>query len=271
MPLTLVPGFITKKETAELFQRSHRQLTRDLADAMKVQDPKVLDNCRLRTEDGETRQGIGITPELLDQLRIEGKNPVWYLRTSWLEKTYGRRGRGQRRDQRPSSIFTADAEEGTDASSRPDLVHVLRERIRGLEADKEDLRDEMKIKNQQIADRVEREKETNLLIRDLHVLLSDSQRRLLTPIQGPTPNVADGYAEPLADAPRPIDAEVRLPTKAAEKGIPRQTSPAQQPVRKQSRRKPAEKKRSIAKNDSPGNTSAAATKSKSLWSRLFSQ
>jgi hypothetical protein len=269
MPLTLVPGFITKKETAELFQRSHRQLTRDLADAMKVQDPKVLDNCRLRTEDGETRQGIGITPELLDQLRIEGKNPVWYLRTSWLEKTYG--GRGQRRDQRPSTVFAADMEDGTDASSRPDLVHVLRERIRGLEADKQDLRDEMKIKNQQIADRVEREKETNALIRDLHTLMADSQRRLLPPIQVPTPHVADGYGEPLADVPRPIEAEVRQPTKAAEKEIPRQTSTAQQPARKQSRRKPVEKKRGITKNDSQGNTSAAATKSKSLWSRLFSQ
>jgi hypothetical protein len=274
MPPTLVPGFITKKETAELFQRSHRQLTRDLADAMKVQNPKVLDNCRLRTEDGETRQGIGITPELLDQLRTEGKNPVWYLRTSWLEKTYGGRGRGQRRDQRPAVVFAADAEEGTDAASRPDLVHVLRERIRGLEADKQDLRDEMKIKNQQIADRVEREKETNALIRDLHTLMADSQRRLLPPIQVATPQGTDGYGESLTDARRPTEAEVIPPAKAAEKGSrrqvpPRQTPTEQQPRRKQSRRKLANKGRTIAKNDSPVNAPAPASKSKSLWSRLF--
>jgi hypothetical protein len=73
--------------------------------------------------------------------------------------------------------FTADAEEGSDVLSRPDLVYVLRERIRGLEQDKQDLRDEMKIKNQQMADRVEREKETNALIRDLHTLMS----RISTP------------------------------------------------------------------------------------------
>jgi len=39
MVSTPVPGFITKKDAAENYQRSHRQITRDLADAMKVQDP----------------------------------------------------------------------------------------------------------------------------------------------------------------------------------------------------------------------------------------
>ncbi|MGH3429833.1 MAG: hypothetical protein ACRDQZ_20065, partial [Mycobacteriales bacterium] len=118
---------------------------------MKMQNPKMLDHCRLRTEDGETREGIGVTPELLDQLRIKGKNPVWFLRVSWLEKTYGRRGRPQRREQTPSGTFTADTEEGSDGSSRPDMVRVLREQIRRLDQDKQDLRDEIKIKNQQIA------------------------------------------------------------------------------------------------------------------------
>ena len=182
MSSTPVPGFITKNETAQLFQRSHRQLTRDLADAMKIQNAKVLDNCRLHTQDGETREGIGVTAELLDELRLAGKNPVWYLRVTWLEKTYGRRGNPQRREQIPAAGFGAVGDEGSDVvSSRPDMVHVLRERIRGLELDKQDLRDEMKIKNQQMAERVEREKETNALIRDLHTLMADLQRRLPPP------------------------------------------------------------------------------------------
>ncbi|CAL1125298.1 unnamed protein product [Cladocopium goreaui] len=178
MPTTPVPGFITKKEASEKFARSHRQLTRDIADAMKVQNAKVLDHCRLRTEEGEVIDGLGMTPELIDQLCLDGKNPVWYFRTSWLEKQYGRRGHV--RQQRPGSDHVASSmEEGSEPSARPELVHVLRERIRGLEQDKQDLRDEMKIKNQQIADRVEREKETNALVRDLHTLMADMQQRLL--------------------------------------------------------------------------------------------
>jgi hypothetical protein len=272
MPPTPVPGFITKKETAQHFQRSHRQITRDLADAMKVQNPKVLDNCRLHTEDGETREGIGVTPELLDELRISGKNPVWYLRVSWLEKIYGRRGRPQRREQTSADAFTPEPEEGSDVSSRPDLVHVLRERIKGLEQDKQDLRDEMKIKNQQMADRVEREKETNALIRDLHTLMADLQRRLPPPTQAPSPQIMDGRT----DEPRPVQrAEEAVVTKS--KSNPSPTTPEKgnraptdrRHKRNQSRQKPAINKPAIAKKPPQKNDAPPTPKSKSLWSRLF--
>ncbi len=275
MSPTPISGFITKKETAEFFQRSHRQLTRDLADAMKVQNPKVLDNCRLHTEDGETREGMGVTPELLDELRIKGKNPVWYLRVTWLEKIYGRRGRPQRREQTPADAFTAAAEEGSDVSSRPDLVHVLRERIKGLEQDKQDLRDDMKIKNQQIADRVEREKETNALIRDLHTLMADLQRRLLPPpTQTPPPQIMDGRT----DEPRPTQrAEEAVVTKS--KPTPPPTMPEKgsrvptdrRHKRNQSRQKPAMKKPAIVKKPPQKTDTVPTPKSKSLWSRLFSR
>ncbi len=272
MPSTPVPGFITKKETAQHFQRSHRQLTRDLADAMKMQNPKVLDNCRLHTEDGETREGIGVTSELLDELRVNGKNPVWYLRVTWLEKTYGRRGRPQRREQTPAGAFNSDAEEGGDVLSRPDLVHVLRERIKGLEQDKQDLRDEMKIKNQQMADRVEREKETNALIRDLHTLMADLQRRLPPPTQTPPTQIMEGRT----DESRPMQrAEEAVSTKS--KPTPLPTMPEkgsraltdQQQKRNQSRQKSTGKKPAIAKKPPQKTESAPPPKSKGLWSRLF--
>ena len=272
MPPTPVPGFITKKETAQHFQRSHRQLTRDLADAMKVQNPKVLDNCRLHTEDGETREGIGVTTELLDELRIKGKNPVWYLRTSWLEKTYGRRGRSQRREQTPAGAFNADAEEGSDVSSRPDLVHVLRERIKGLEQDKQDLRDEMKIKNQQMADRVEREKETNALIRDLHTLMADLQgdcrrRRRHRRRKSWT----GGRMNPArCNVPRKRSSRKQNPLhrrRCRRRGVGfSQTSGKK---RNQPRQKPAMKKPTIAKKPPQKNDAPPPPKSKSLWSRLF--
>ena len=276
MPSTPVPGFITKKETAQHFQRSHRQLTRDLADAMKVQNPKVLDNCRLHTEDGETREGMGVTPELLDELRIKGKNPVWYLRVTWLEKTYGRRGRPQRREQTPADAFTTDAEEGSDVvSSRPDLVHVLRERIRGLEQDKQDLRDDMKIKNQQIAERVEREKETNALIRDLHTLMADLQRRLLPPpTQTPPPQIMDGRTDEPPPMQRAGEAVVTKPKATPPTTMPKKGSRAikdQRQKRNQSRHKPAMKKPATTKKPPQKNDTPPTPKSRSLWSRLFTR
>ena len=272
MQSTPVPGFITKKETAKLFQRSHRQLTRDLADAMKVQNPKVLDNCRLHTEDGETREGIGVTPELLDDLRLTGKNPVWYLRVTWLEKTYGSRGRPQRREEFVPDASLGRLEEGTDVASRPDLVRVLRERIRGLEQDKQDLRDEIKIKNQQSSERVEREKETNALIRDLHTLMADLQRRLLPP---PTqPNLPQITARPLEESrptPSPTDAIVAKPKNTAVTTPKKEnrTSTEQSPKRNSPRHKPSMKKAAAPKKTSSKDNVKSPSKSKSLWSRLF--
>ncbi len=274
MPPISISGFITKKETAEQFQRSHRQLTRDLADAMKLQNPKVLDNCRLHTEDGETREGIGVTPELLDELRIKGKNPVWYLRVTWLEKTYGRRGHPQRREQTPAGAFGAVADEGSDAvSSRPDLVHVLRERIRGLEQDKQDLRDDMKIKNQQIAERVEREKETNALIRDLHTLMADLQRRLLPPpTQTPPPQIMDGRTDEPDPISRAGETVVTKPKPTPPPTMPEKGSRAtkdQRQKRNHPHQKPAIKKSAIAKKPPQKNEAPPPPKSPSFWSRLF--
>jgi len=283
MPSTPIAGFITKSDAAEQYQRSHRQLSRDLSDAMKVQVPRVLENCRLHTEDGKDIEGMGVTPEIIDQLCVEGKNPTWYLRTSWLEKTYGRRGGPRRRSQKRSDVFTGDAGEGSDTASRPELVHVLRERIQGLERDKEDLRDEMKIKNQQIADRVDREKETNALIRDLHTLMADLQRRLLLPTHGRLPQSTESFVETQANAPKParrtdeaaaVEAEVSAPAKAPKKGsrrpgMRRRTTAKKRKKSEPSRRKPATKKRNAVKKKSTANDTSSATKSRSLWSRLF--
>lgn len=282
MPSTPIAGFVTKIEAAEQYQRSHRQLTRDLSDAMKAQNSKVLDNARLHTEDGTIIEGMGITPEIIDQLCIEGKNPTWYLRSTWLEKAYGRRGGTGHHDRaRPDAIVT-DGEQGSVTPSRPGLEEILRERIRDLERDKDDLREEMKIKNQQIADRVERERETNALIRDLHTLMADLQRRLLPPpAETPPSQITAGRAEPRAPKSAPRDevaateAEVIPTAKTPEKGSRRPGMPSrppakQRPSRKHTRRATDIKKPVTTKNETPASDTSKATKSRSLWSRLFS-
>lgn len=286
MPSTPIAGFITKIEAAENYHRSHRQLSRDLSDAMKVQDSKVLANCRLGTEDGNVIEGVGVTPEIIDQLCADGKNPTWYLRAAWLEKTYGRRGAPRRRDRARSDVTTSDTEEGTSTLSRSELVPVLRERIQSLERDKQDMREELKIKNQQIADRVEREKETNALIRDLHTLMADLQQRLLPPpAQTAMPQITDGQVTSRAEATNPTrstskptakDVEVNPPSQKPKKAMRRaRTAPRSTTKRRKNRsisdRKPAHKKPAAPKHESSTKKAAAQTKSRSFLSRLFSR
>lgn len=281
MQPTPIPGFITKKETAEQFQRSHRQVTRDLADAMKVQNPKVLDHCRLRTEDGETREGTEVTPELIDELRLSGRNPVWYLRVSWLEKIYGRRGHGQRRESSSDDMLDDGAGERIVVSARPELVHVLRQQVRALEQDKQDLRDELKIKNHQIAERVEREKETNSLMRELHTLMADLQRRTLPP---PTPPpVVPGAERPIEQA-TPVASEpvVVVSTTVADRApSPKRPQKVAAPEKgsrpladrraHKSAHKHAAKKPSVGKKQSPKPDAQPPPKPKGFWFHFFSR
>ena len=280
MPSSAIPGFITKTDAVETYQRSHRQLSRDLADAMKVQNELVLENCQLRTENGNVLDGMGVTLELIDQLRKDGQNPVWYLRTSWLEKTYGRRGNVRRGQRRKPDVTMPSREKGSDSSSHPDVGRLLRERIEGLERDKQDLRDELRIKNQQIADRVEREKETNALIRDLHTLMADLQHRLLpSPTRGSVPQITEGHVESgpsksrqRNDAPA-ADVHVAPSTKP-EKGS-RHGSKSARTTRKPSKRKTtrrstSKKKSSSRQSKSPRTNASAASKPRSFLSRLFS-
>lgn len=279
-----VPGFITKTEATESYERSHRQLTRDIADAMKSQNAKVLDHCQLRTEDGQVLEGSSVTPDIIDQLRLEGKNPVWYLRTTWLEEAFGRRGRARRPSERPT-LYDLDSpsEEGSVLSPRPDLVHVLRETIRSLERDKDDLRAEMKIKNQQIADRVEREKETNALIRDLHNLMADLQQRVLPPI---VPRISEPKDAPYRPAdptktaspnsePRSRVTEIEIDRRPVQPKPEKETALA---LKSKSAKTPRSapqgtimKARTVTKFKTPTpKPPKAPRKSKRFWSRLFS-
>jgi hypothetical protein len=179
---SIIPGFVTKKYACRTYKRSHRQLTRDVGAAMATQDERVLRNLMLRTEDGEVRIGTEVTTELISSLRLEGLNPMWYVRAAWMERTFGKRSDPERAHD--EGITTQPIEEKTEAvpiPTGPDILVLLRERLQELEKDKIELRGELKIKNEQIREANEREKETNILMRDLHELMMDMQRRLLPP------------------------------------------------------------------------------------------
>ncbi len=282
MPSTPIAGFITKIEAAEQYQRSHRQLSRDLSDAMKLQNPKVLENCRLHTEDGRLVAGMGVTPETIDQLCIQGKNPTWYLSTTWLEKKYGRRDNASRSERpRPDTDITGEVKTST-TESRPALEQILRDRIHDLERDKKDLKEELKIKNQQIAERVQLEKQTNELVRNLHTLMADLQGRLLpAPSQRsdhlPTGSIDNGSkttqaAHPTSE-PAPSTVEVSPSTTETKKKTRRPAG------HRRSKKKRSVKKRGAAKRttdtrkptskQTPAGDTSTPTKRRGLWSRLL--
>jgi hypothetical protein len=284
MPSTPIAGFITKSEAAEQYQRSRRQLSRDLSDAMKLQDPKVLEHCRLHTEDGRVIEGMGVTPEIIDQLCVDGKNPTWYLRTTFLEKQYGRRGGTRRQVSASPDTTVADAEKGSATAPRAALEQILRDRIHDLERDKKDLKEELRIKNNQIAERVQLEKQTNELVRNLHTLMADLQRRLLPPPTAEPPShVPESLSEPhvvktasRADDTAVKEVEITPPPSRVKKGSRQVGTPSSTPTKQRRSRGPARrttsaKKTPAAKKKAPASEPTNATKPRSFLSRLFSR
>ena len=195
MDTALIPGFITRKQASERCKRAERTLQRYWSRAIELKDDTVLKSLKLRTEDGEVIEGKNVTKDIIDDLKKQGRNPTWYVHATWVERKYG-----PRLEEKPKPTPTSQKEAGggeNDSPTPPDasdsIMPMLREQIQKLEQDKQDLRDEMKIKNKQIEQANERDKETHILMRDLHELLRDMQQRL------PAPSVPV-----LADAPSNI-------------------------------------------------------------------
>jgi hypothetical protein len=180
MDTSPIPGFITRKQASERCQRAERTLQRYWSRAVGLRDLKVLQHLKLWTEDGKVIEGPDVTKERIEQLKEERQNPTWYVDATWADKTYSPRppdGAVQTPEAKPA------AERG-DLDVPDAVAALLRQQIQDLQHDKEELREELRIKNQQINDANEREKETNILMRDLHRLMSDMQQRLLPAPQG---------------------------------------------------------------------------------------
>ncbi len=183
MDTSPIDGFITRKHASERCKRSERTLQRYWSRAIEHQDETVLTHLKLDTEDGEIIQGPKVTKELIDRLKKDRRNPTWYVHAQWVDATYAPRLEegSDTGEKQPAESPAADA--ASQPTTTPD-VHVLsllQERITQLEQDKHDLKDELKIKNDQINQANERDRETHVLMRDLHELLRDMQQRLPAP------------------------------------------------------------------------------------------
>lgn len=222
MPPATIPGFATKKQASRLYRRSRRQLTRDLSKAMLKRDERLLKHVKLRTEDGVLHDGTDITTEAILQMKADGKNPVWYVSTNWMEQTYGLRTERDTPDTEqddsippdvqtdhnpaPATAPRDDAREQTQPAdhehTRLDSNHVFDDRVRwledkvhGLEEDKRHLRSQLVIKDQQLTERTELQKE-------LHRLMAHLQERLLLPGEHAAPKANRGE-RPVPETPQP--------------------------------------------------------------------
>ncbi len=301
MPSSLPSGFLTKKEACRRYKRSHRQLTRDLGAAMRASDERVLQNFRLRSEDGQSREGTEVSSDLISKLRLEGHNPMWYVRATWMEKTYGPRGEPREESApQPSEEPAGDRGAPNAPDVHPDITQMYGKQMERIEEENARLRDELKIKNEQIRESNERQKETNVLMRDLHVLMKDLQQRLLPAPESKAPALTHGHvvatseaadATPLekgsgspkrhaertkSKASAPKRADVVALSKAAaarptDKGI---DSPPRHTERPKTARKPKRAARSRKASTKAGAPPKASTKSRSgkfaaIMSRLF--
>ena len=88
MATSSIPGFITKTQAAQRYKRDFRNIGKDMAVAFAMRDDELLRHLKLRTKDGEIREGTDVTPDKVVQLQKEGMVPTWYLDTIHFDSKY---------------------------------------------------------------------------------------------------------------------------------------------------------------------------------------
>jgi hypothetical protein len=153
MAVSIPSGYVTRSAAPRTFNRSKRALERDLDNAYRAVDEDVLVAFRLVTKDGVKREAREVTTELVEELKNDGMNPVWWVSEAWLESTYGRRGepkpvqatKTSKRIEIGSARTKANEREARSGRSEhsdnddvylPDDIEFLKERIRTLEREK---------------------------------------------------------------------------------------------------------------------------------------
>jgi hypothetical protein len=185
MPESATTDYITKTEAARLYRRSERSISRDITNAVKFGDHRVLQHVELRLEDGTRRPGDELTIEEIVELRDRGLNPTWLLQTAWLKMTYGRRDEPVAANR--DSHFSVPPENTSD--DQPALPEDLEQRAAVLAAQNDALRQSnVDLRNQ--AERLEKEldrraeerreenelqKQNNVLMQQVYNLLSKMQ------------------------------------------------------------------------------------------------
>lgn len=245
---TALNGFMLKREACERYDRSLRQLSRDFDKAQMEEDSQVLDNFKLRLEDGTILTAAEVDKDQVEKFRDKGLNPAWLVRERWMRNTYGVRDEMESDDietpvePTPESAQRPQASDSEIVAMKDDLIAELRESNRFLRES---------LKEERIESREDRE-----LTKQLHILLKNLQDRLL-----PEPDrtgglvVADRATEKTANqsvratvvtsdpppATAPAEPPAKVPKPKPKPAKKRSKKAGAQPARKKPRRKTAKK------------------------------
>ncbi|MCA9076883.1 MAG: hypothetical protein KDA93_17790 [Planctomycetaceae bacterium] len=232
-------GFITKKQASDLYRRSHRQLTRDISKAITAADEKVLAHVALHTDDGTVREGSDVTLELIEELRVGGHSPMWLIQEEWLRETFGLKSEPPPVHEPepaapPPPPPTPQSDQSTteatpSSAAEPKYVATLEQQVADLKTDKTAL---LKL----VEELTENQKQSNVLMRNLHELLADRQGILLpkgeqssAAVNLPTTASSDAKtvnAEVVTSSSKPQPTKKRQPSAKSKQGTkPRSRSP----------------------------------------------
>ncbi|QDV48462.1 hypothetical protein [Gimesia fumaroli] len=245
-------GYLTKKEIEEEFHRSHRSLTRDFSQAVRVGDSDILRNLKLRTDDGKEFEGTKVTLELIQELSNQGLSPTWYARREWVQEHYGKESAKKQKKQSEQEEKPATAERLISTSTDNELITTLRSHITRLEQENDRRSDEHQQDKQAFMEQIKMFKDmfdtlkedhtdTKELLKEVHqvmgkfadVSLLGSQRE--APVDDSpkreTPSGQDVLIDLRNDAA--VDAVVVDEPKKTKKGS------AKQGIKKNTKKKPA--------------------------------
>jgi hypothetical protein len=185
MPESTTPDYITKTEAAVVYRRSERSISRDITNALRFNDRRVLQHIELRLEDGTRRLGNELSIEEVVDLRDRGMNPTWLLATAWLKKTYGRRDEPPpakpdgTTDTSNNPIPSPDAALPDDPAQRNAVLAAQNEALRqsnaDLRAQAERLEKELDRRAQERTEENELQKQNNVLMQQVYTMLSAMQ------------------------------------------------------------------------------------------------
>ncbi len=178
MPPAPIPGFLKKRSATRQYNRSARQIARDIAIAIDMRDESVLDHVVIRTEEGNVIDGTDVTSDLIKRLRNDGLNPTWYFRKTWLKETYGLRTNPVAQSDERAEEDTIEHSPEAATHSDQGMIALMQESIRELKKDKELLTEQLRIKDNQLQESTSRWKETNYISQNLNKRLEAMEQQL---------------------------------------------------------------------------------------------
>ncbi len=134
MSVSPVTNYLTKKEIEENYNRSHRSLTRDFSNAVRVGDSEILQHIKLRTDDGNELVGTEVTLEMIQELSNKGLSPTWYAKQEWVQIRYSKETTKTKVVKREEGSIVSTVEgKPVGASTDNELVTTLKSQITRLE------------------------------------------------------------------------------------------------------------------------------------------